>query len=361
MDKDTQSRLDSLFEDELRRGFRVKELPVELQVQLKVDGLPVIERVRFTRLNPRRKSKIADAVQRRYHKDLDDPGILSNAKIIKLVEERGEWTTETSARMLELTDSVNRLQGELYLEGIGEEDWGADRIKMTALLREEISKAEYTDKDEQVKVEHVLDRWSDYMPSRRGAYTALYAAEQDAPEYSPDKDMAWLLDRLPSQEASEALSVLDDLRDKAIRFLDLQEKRTELAILQTKHAKIFADSVESRRDQSEEMARVYFCTEIVDAEDNPQGPLCKVLDDLWDFPEEVIRWLIIEHYFFANGMPDAAREYLETFGFLRADRELTEPTAVESGELAPSVESLDPQSSKGDTPQPAEMVVKSSE
>lgn len=359
MDAQTQERLDSILEDEIRRGFRIKELPTKLQAQLKVEGITAFQKVRFSRLNPRRKSKISAAVQDRYHQDLKNTSILSNEQIAKFVAERGEWTTDTADQLISLAKETERLQSELYVEGIGDADWQEEMITASTLLRSLIEEAEYTDKAEQKKVLEVLDRWSEYMPLRRGAYTLLYAAEQGKTEYSVDWDLDYMLERMPAQEAVDALHLLDDLRDKAIRFIALQDKRRELAILQNKHAKIFADSVESRRDQAEEMARVYFCTQIVDSDDKPTGMIASSLDSFWDFPEDLIQWLIIEHYFFANGLPDAARDYLETFGFLKAERETSEET-TSAGESDPSVELPAPLSSKGDTTPLEEMAAKSS-
>jgi hypothetical protein len=359
MDAQTQERLDSILEDEIRRGFRIKELPADLKAQLKVEGIAAFERVRFSRLNPRRKSRISSAVQDRYHQDLKNQSILSNEQIAKLVAERGEWTTDQADRLINLMDDTQRLQSELYIEGLGDSDWQSEMISAATLLRKLIEEAEYVDKAEQKKVLEVLDRWSEYMPLRRGPYTILYAAEQGKPEYSPDWDLDYLLERMPVQEAVDALHLLDDLRDKAIRFIELQDKRRELAILQNKHAKIFADSVESRRDQAEEMARVYFCTQIVDAADKPVGMIAATLDSFWDFPEDLIQWLIIEHYFFANGLPDAARDYLETFGFLKAETEKSE-TTTNAGELEPSVELPAPPSSKGASTPEEEMAARSS-
>lgn len=360
MDQTTQDRLDSILEDEIRRGFRIKELPEDLQAQLKVEGVEPFKRVRFTRLNPRRRSKISSAVQARYHADLEDSSILSNEQIAKLVAERGEWTSDQADRMVLLLEETQRIQSELYIQGLGEEDWRGQMIEASTLLRKTVEEADYVNKDEQKKVLEVMDRWAEYMPVRRSAYTVLYAAEQGKSEYSPDWDLDYLLERMPTQEATDALQLLDELRDKAIKFLDLQAKRAELAILQNKHAKIFADSVESRRDQAEEMARVYFCTQVVDENDKPIKSIAETLDAFWDFPEDMIQWLIIEHYFFANGLPDAARDYLETFGFLKAETAKSDETKTSAGESEPSVESPAPLNSKGATPPAEETAVRSS-
>lgn len=360
MDKQTQDRLDAMLEDELRRGYRVKAVPDDIRALLKGDGLPDMAFVRFTRQNPRRKSKIAEAVQRRFHADLKNPDILSNDQIAKFCQERGEWTSEMSERMFDLIAETQKLQGELYVEGLGEANWGEEMQSAVEIIRAEIEKTEYVDAAEKEQVLVVLGRWADYTPMRQAIYTAMYAADQGVEAYVVDRDLAWLLDRVPSEESVTALELLNDLRDKVLRYIDLQQKRTELNVLQEKHARIFADSVESRRDQAEEMARVYFCTERATEDEKGAGPLATTLDALWDFPEDAIRWLIIELHFFANGLTDAARDYLETFGFLKAEQAPSDAPTPVDGASTPSDASPAPLNSKAVTPAPEATVASSS-
>lgn len=350
MDQSTQERLDAILEEEIARGFRIKDVPARIQAMLKADGLAVIPRVKFSRMNPRRRAKMGEAIQRRYHSDLKNPDILSNDQIAKLVADRGEWTTEHSTRMFDLQEDVKKLQGELYLDGVGEANWEAELMETVALLRGEITKAEFADEGEQEKTLRILDRWVEYLPENRSSYTILYAAEQELVDYSPDRDLAFLMERCPNEESLDALHLIDDLRLKVIDYQRLVRKRIDLAVLQAKHARIFADSVESRRDAAEEMARLFFVSEVVDAKDMPVGPLCESFEGMWDFPETFIKWLVIEQYFFANGMPDEARDYLETFNFLEADRMPRETTPTTAGDSTPSVVSPDPQSSRGGLP-----------
>lgn len=361
MDQATQQRLDSVLEAELHRGFRIKELPEELQAEMVADGLVPMARVRFTRLNPRRKAKIATEVQRRYHADLKNPDILSNDQIAKLVEERGEWTPEMTRRMFTLVEDTQSLQGELYAEGIGHADWGQELTEVRSTLEAALTSADFANPEDRDRTLHQLVRWAEFAPSLQSAYSVLYAAEQGRETYSVDKDYSDLTEAMPSVEALAALERLDDLRDKAIRFAELRNLRVELAALQNKHTRIFADSVESRRDQAEEMARVYFCSERVGEDDAPTGPLAATFDALWDLPEAVIQWLIVEHYFFANGLADEARDYLTTFGFLKAERTLPDATTPETGDDAPSAASPAPPNSRDDTLQPMATAASSSE
>lgn len=360
MDKPTQDRLDALLEEELRRGYRIKAVPQHLRALMQGDGVPDMAFVRFSRLNPRRRSKIAEAVQKKYHTDLKNPDILSNDQIAKFVAERGEWTEVQSERLFVLIEEVKKLQGDLYVEGLGEQNWQADMQTAVKVIRTAVTVADYVDEAEREQVVVTLGRWAEYTPMLNGVYTTLYAAEQGTDKYSPDKDLAWLLERMPSEEALAAVELLNDLRDKVLRYIELQKKRVELNVLQEKHARIFADSVESRRDQAEEMARIYFCSERCTEEGVPTGPLAPAFDGVWDFPERLVEWLIIEYHFFVNGLHDSARDYLETFGFLQAEREPNEASPTAAGVSDPSDASPAPQSSKAGTPAPEATAAKSS-
>jgi hypothetical protein len=85
---------------------------------------------------------------------------------------------------------------------------------------------------------------------------------------------------------------------------------------------------------------------------------------LWEFPDEVIQWLLIESYFFHNAIPDEARPYLEAYGFLQAGRERqneqSAPSLDLTGDSALSGESLDPLISSPDSPAVATTVSASS-
>lgn len=351
MEEQTRKRLDSVLEDELQKGYRIKTVPEPLQQQLEAECGAVVSRVRFTRLNPSRRRKIAQAVQRQYHKDLQNPDILSHEQIVKLVAERGEWSSEFDEEMRTLQQATNREMGELFINGITKDNWTTDLLESASAFRIKVQDL-IPDEVERERLLGIFDRWLEYAPDRRAAYTVQYAPEQGKEAYSPDYDLQKLMSTVSDMEAVEHLHTIDDLRDKLHRYIKLQQNRLKLAELQLKHAKIFAESVEQRRDNMEEMARLYFISEQVDENDKPTGPLCKELDQLWDFPEPVIQWFLVEAYFFLNGIPDEAREYLQTFGFLQAEPG-EETIQSPSGESEPSAESPAPPTSRLDS-NPAE-------
>lgn len=344
MEEQTRKRLDSVLEDELQKGYRIKDVPEPIQRQLEAECGAVVSRVRFTRLNPSRRRKIAQAVQRQYHKDLQNPDILSHEQILKLVAERGEWSSAMDDEMRDLQQKTNREMGELFVDGIAKDNWTSDLLEAATAYRLKVE--DLLDKpEERSTLLSRFDRWLEYSAERRDLYTQRYAAEQGREQYSPDYDLQRLMQAVPDIEAAEHLHTIDELRDKLQRYVKLQQDRLRLAELQLRYAKIFSESVEQRRDNMEEMARLYFVTEQVDDQGKPSGPLCKELDQLWDFPEPVIQWFLVEAYFFLNGIPDEAREYLQTYGFIQADAG-EETIPVPNGESEPSAESPAPPTSR---------------
>lgn len=356
MDTDSEKRLDAVNEDEVRRGYRLKTLPAALHQPMRDEQLPVIERVRFTRLNPARRRKIAEIVQRRYHQDLRNPDILSHEQLMKLVTERGEWNEQMTKDMKELQETVNRRMGILYFAQDSDNsvrDLWQKADEFRALVAEKVP-AEH-----QRVLLDTFNRWVDYTPDAKEYYDQHHAPAQNRETYSLDLDLQRLYNLLPGHTARTLLDTIEGLRDRVQDLLLLQRDRLRLLELQTKYAKIFSDSAEQRRDNAEEMARMYFCTEKVDEAGAPQGALTATFEDLYNFPEDVIQWLLLESYFFQNGIPDEAREYLETLGFLGAERGSTEKESANS-ESAASAESPVPPSSKDDSVAAEPMVAASS-
>lgn len=348
MDATTERRLDALVEDEVRVGYIVRDVPSELDALLRGEGMEPLGRVRFTRLNAARRRKIAEVVQRQYHRDMQNPDILSNEQLRKLAAERGEWTKEKEARVEELTEKTQREMRELYSEGLHADNWMEDILEHARLFREAIHAEDAWPEEEREAVLERFDRWVEYSPDQREHYTERYAAEQDRPQYSPDLDLDVLLDKAPSGVAGEALVQIDELRDRLYRIIRLRRDQHELVTLRESQIRIFSDSCESRRDAAENLARVYFCTERVDAAGIPIGPITPTFEAVWDLPDDVSTWLLEEQYFFINGVPQEARDMLTAFGFRTAARGQTEETSSD-GVPAPSVESPAPLSSKDDS------------
>lgn len=347
MDTSTEKRLDAVVEDEVRRGYRIKDLPSDHQQSLKDEGGPDIRRVRFTRLNPGKRRKIAEVVQRQYHRDLKNPDILSREQVLKFVTERGEWAEAMDKELKELQERTNREMSLLFLDGAKDATWATELLKEAQGFRRWV--AEVVPLEKRAEVLEVFERWVDYTVDQQDSYTARFASKQARDQYSHDADLQALQLGIDHGEAYTKLNELDELRDKVGRVLTLQRERMRLLELQVKNAKIFADCVEQRRDNAEEMARVYFTTEQVDETGKATGPITATFEELWDLPEDVVQWFLVESYFFQNGIPDEAREYLETFGFIKAERDAAEKTSSASGDSVPSDASPVPLSSSSVT------------
>lgn len=347
MTAEDQKAHDSILEHEIAVGFRTKVLPPELQAQVKAFELPALEAIRLTRMNPRRRKNMNEAVQRAYQKDLQNEDILSNEQIMSLVVKRGEWGPEKDARIKELQQSTNAAMSQLYLDGFSQDsaDWLDDIGTHTETFRTALDASELSD-EEKTRVSAIFDRWVEFSFDKMEHYTAQYAESQGLERYSHERDAQSICDALPTIEVIDAINNLEESLDKLHRFVKMTEDRKELAELQNKHARIFADSVEARRETAEEMARLYFTCERIE-HDKPAGPIAPSFDELWDLPDDVIQWLLVESYFFHNGIPDETRPYLETFGFIRGGAK--ENTDSEQSEESVALPSSSPDSPPQET------------
>jgi hypothetical protein len=362
VDADTRQRLDTISEDDVRRGFRVKSVPEDLRKQLVVYGLPDISHVRFRHQTPAIRRKIATVVQLQYHKDAQDDAILSNKQLMQLMERRGEWSEAKDARIKELQERTNRGLSTLYLEGFATSGraWLDQIDDLAQQYREALDADELLPVEDEMRLQDAersearvrFERWIGYTPERRAEYVDAASAQGRA-EYSPDADLMWLTQHRPTETMLDVLNEIDELRDKVRRFIDVSKERAELLELQVQRAKIFSDSVESRRDNTEELTRVYFTTERCGENGKAPAPITATPDGLWEFPEELVQWLLVENYFWHNNIPDEARPYLETFGFIRAEGRTS------ASDL--SAESPEGPSSKTDSSSPAKTDSSSSE
>ena len=350
-----EARLDPIVEDDVRRGNKVKAVPPQLQKELAEWELPTFTHIKMTRLNPARRRKITEVVQRAYHKDLKDAELLSNDQVMKLVVERGEWSPAMDVRMKELGEKTTAQMAGLYAEGSTKSrEW----ISELTSIGEHID-ALVDETDEPMDKQKYLDvfaRWRDYRPALQASYQERYPDALKDGLYYPDSDLSWLMDNAPTLEVADLLDDYEQLNSKVRRYLELIEERTEFEDLRVKKLRMFANTVESRRDNAEEMARVYFSTEKCDEAGVPQGPVAASFEALYEFPDAMITWLIEEQFFFHNAIPDETREFLSAFGFLTAEAPKQEaeppqtPTSAGPSEAsgasaeAPSVSTVTPPS-----------------
>lgn len=357
MDEVIQQKVDAVVEDEVRRGYIIKDLPTELvgvlqETHTDDPTMPMFERVRFVKLTPRKKRLINEAVVKRYHADLKNTELLSNEQLRKLNMERGEWSPEKEARLKLLQEETSGKMRDLYFDGMDKRaQWAAELVEAAMIVRNYLDgsgteKASIADEYRQVLLA-TLDRWMGFMPERQAEYDTAYAGLQGLERYSPDRDMQTLLDECASTEVADALQDIEDLRNKIRRYLDVLVQRRELMELQTQQARMYAESVESRRDTAEELARLYYLTEVLEG-NIPRGPkpenakLAATFDRMWDLPESIIQWLLVEIYFFLNGVPDEAREYLQEWGFIPVLRQSGSSEQPGESPAEPSVKPVGP-------------------
>jgi uncharacterized protein YdcH (DUF465 family) len=346
--KEQERRLDAINMAQQGRGFRFKTVDAEIQEYLYDAGLPAITRVKFRGQTPSIRRDIAAVVQDAYHRDFTNKKILSDAQITALAEERGEWNAAREARIKELQERTNQQMTQLFLEGFSSNGriWLDQMVACANRFREIIDECAALSEDDPAYVPPEraeamrtrFQRWLEFRPDRQEEYTALYAAEQGKERYMASADEMWLLRNYTTLEAVDLVNTVEDLKDKLQRFMRLMEERNELADLQIRRAKLYSESVESRRDNTEELARVYFTTDVVDDDGRIQGKLAPTFEGMLDFPDEVISWLMQENYLFHNAIPDEARAYLETFGFIKAEARTTgdSPASAESPEVPTS-------------------------
>lgn len=341
-DPSTQKALDAILEAEIAQGFRVRELPLDLQAQMKAEGITPFTKFRLFKLNPKRRRLLNEAVARSYQRDLQNEEILSNEQVLKLVVKRGEWGADKDERIAELQRRTNAAMSQLYLDGFVQDTtaWAEEILEYATRFRELVEEAKLPAK-KKAKVTEVFDRWIAYGPEKADEYTEKYAKPEGRERYSAQRDATFLCDSIEDHEATIVVEKIESLMRKVHEFVKLTEERAELAALQIKHARIFADTVESRRDNTEEMARLYFTSERVDDSGTPCGALMPSFEELWHLPDDVIQFLLVESFFFHNGITDETRPYLEAWGIIRGNGVAGQAEEEEntSSDVEPSAES----------------------
>ena len=343
----TQS-LDPIVEDDIQRGWKIIPVPADIRTAMKGEDMVPFDFVRMTRLNMAKRRKITELVQRAYQKDLQDKELLSNAQVLKLVTERGEWSEEMEDRLKALGQRTTSDMAELYNEGIARSHlWAEELAAHTTKILEDIQKSE---KPQELKdeLERRFLRWQQYTPERQADYVDAFAKDIEAwgGIYYPDKDLSWLQDNLPSLESADLLEDIGVIVDRINQYLTLVKERGEYEELRVKRLRIFANTVESRRDNAEEMARLFHTAERCTEDGTPLGTLAATFDGVYNFPDPVIEWLVEEQFFFHNAISDETRQFLRTFGFTRAEPEKETPPAPLSAEES----GIQPSGSPGSPP-----------
>lgn len=348
MDAAQQLAADQIADDELARGYRVKSVPEHINTALRGEGLPELTFIRFMRLNPARRRKVAETTQRAYHRDFKDDDILSTEQLLRLARDRGEWTDEMQSELQELKELVASAQRSLYFDGVKGSNWIVELEELIGAIDSELrAQSDESSLADIQRYMQVLTRWAYFADSELASYTSLYAKEQGTEEYIIERDYEFLMQHAPTPEIRSDLDRIQDLSAKLEKFkvfVVQREKRDELG---ARYARIMAESAESRRENMQAMANVYFCAS-QSTEDGVAGaPIAPTFDSFWDFPDVAVTWLIDEYYFFANNIPDSTRDFMETFGFIPAT---PAPKPGAAGESPASDASPEAPTDKSDTP-----------
>lgn len=347
-----ETALDPIVEDQVRKGYRVKPVPAALQAQLREADVEPFTHIRMTGLNPARRRKITEVVQRAFFKDLKDPDLLSNEQVLKLVTERGEWSEATEQRMAELNERTTSKMASLYHEGVSKSrEWIEQLSTLTNQVLDAVAGSEASAAEQEEYVRR-FSRWHQYRPDKQALYAERYKEELHEGPYYPTSDLSWLMEQAPTLEVADWIDDIDQLNDKITDYLALVREREEFEGLRLKRLRMFANTVESRRDNAEEMARTYFTTERAREDESVTGPLALTFDALYDFPDEVITWLVEEQFFFHNQIPDEVRDYVGAFGFLTAvPEQATAPEQAAEGDSTPTATSDGPSAASDGSPE----------
>lgn len=348
MDDATKRLHDTMVEDELSRGFRVKAIPNHILKVLETarqddPAIPLFTTVRFSKLTPRQKALAAEHVMKRYNEDLLSDAYLTFEQLRDINIKRGSWSEQKDKRMEELTEQSTAEMRNLYLAGFDQrENWVEELNGYCEEFKDKLQ-ASGKPEEEITRLTGIFFRWLNYDIAESEAYAA-YAAEQGLETYSPGRDYVVLLENSVDEAMQDLVGQVDELKFKIRQLKDIITLREELNKLQEEKGKMFANSVEARRDRVEQMAQMYYGIQRANEEGRPVGPLAESFDKFWDYPDKAIEWLQVESYFFYEGIPEASRGFLEQWGFTPA-----EPV---SGSQPASDESPAPPNAKNDSPAP---------
>lgn len=278
MDERTQQAVEATVADELLRNERI--------IEHQTFGL-----VRLKRPTAHQERMIAEVRRKQYQADLKNRDVLSRDEIEQIAVERGMWSADISDRMTDLTRRVGEAMG--ILDGIG--------FKSLSHLLEGY----------QTNVTELLGLFAE-QPEIQDVVRAYY--NLDVPQDA--KDRAKILDSAPSTRVDDLIDQGETLRVQIELLHDMAKVRTELERLRMKETRLFLDSLESRADRAEELARVYYCSTKA-ATGEPLYPSFDGPDGILHADPSETEVLVLKMAYFVNGVTPEFEEVLGRFGFTR--------------------------------------------
>lgn len=255
---------------------------------------PTFGSVKMHRPTPAQERKIAEVRRKQYQRDLMTSGedaVLSKAQIEKQAIERGMWLPELTEQITLLTRKTGEAMG--ILDQIGFKS-------LEALL-------------------------TDYA-NNVGELSALYPAEGEGSEvrgviaayYNLDEkptmaQRSQIADAATSSSVEDLLEAGDTMRVQIEMLQEMGKVKKELSELHARQTKMFVDSLESRCDRAEEMARIYYCCKTAET----GQPLWPSYEAMWDAESSDVEWLILEMHYFLSGVTEEFKDTLGKYGFIK--------------------------------------------
>lgn len=263
-------------------------LEAELIYNERVVTHPKFGKVRIKRPTPAEERLISEARRRQYHADLKDDAILSKDEIEAIAIRRGMWSPALTARLKDLTRRTGEAMAILDTIGFESFDdlmasYGAAETDLTVLF------------GENEEIRPVIRR---------------YFSLGEKPAIA---DRSAIIDAAPSSRVDDVLEKAEGLRVQIEVLEEMLKLRSELWDLQMKQTRLYVDSLESRSDRAEELAKVYYCMSQAES----GGRLWPTVDEIWNAEAEDIEILILEFHYFVHGTTDQTKEAMAKYGFIK--------------------------------------------
>jgi hypothetical protein len=274
--------------DEKQQHDQDVALAQELLRNERVIPHPKFGDVRLRRLTGEEELFVANERRRRYQADMRDREILSRAELEKLAMERGMWSPADAKKYTELSVRMGEAMG--ILEHVG--------FKTVEALR-----ADY-----RLAVDKIVALFGEDEKARDAAHRYFNLIEKPK-----GADRAIIHAHATTSDIDDLMLAAEALRTQIDLLIELTKVREELDELTSKQVRLFVDSIESRTDRAEEMARVY-----MGAVHAATGqPLWPTFAEMWKAPPQDVEVLVLEMHYFLHGITDEFKATLGKYGFIR--------------------------------------------
>lgn len=301
LDERTESAVEIAQKDELFRNERTFDHPT-------------FGTLRLQRPTPRQEREIAEARRRQYHKDMRDESILSKAELEKEAIRRGIWSKDNKLKLDSLQTRIGQIMGLLDSVGYESVDVVIRKYEQT------VNKLRGLYEDENIAVQEAITR-----------YFHLDGVGDPA-------DHKLIFEEATTTDVDDAMAEAQLIRTQIELLTELKKSRDEMRPLLQDFVRLNMDSIESRMDRVEQLAKLYYCVT------KDGKTVWTSFDAMWDCPPKDLEILLEELYYFEEGIPDEYRKILGRHGFtLRVPTETNSsessqgiPQSNSSGESAPS-------------------------